>query len=183
MAEPDRLLRFVLTPASAELRRRLGPTPWAVLEDVLLHGDVANGAVVASTSVRAVASRLGLARATAGRALGRLLGEGLLVRNQDRRRRGTFGRATYECLLDALDGIDVLIAPENSTSTKPGVPTVVPSRRSTAQQHRHQPTLFPENPDTDRHPEADNSSTISCTHRHPAVPGLPNRFPREDGLC
>ena len=38
-------------------------------------------------------------------------------------------------------------------------------------------------PDTDRHQEADNDSAISCTHGHPSGPGLPNRFPIEEGPC
>jgi len=152
VAEPDRPVRLVLTSASGDLRRRLGPTAWAVLEDVLLHGVAAGGGVVAATSERAVAARLGLARATAGRALGRLLDEGLLVRRQDRERGGTFGPAADECRLDDLDGIDRLVIPGDRTDREPKLPT---SQRST----RQQPTLFPDDPDTDCRQEAKNDST------------------------
>lgn len=187
MAEPDRAVRLVLTPVSAALRRRLGPTAWTVLEDVLLHGEAADTAVVA-TSVRAVADRLGLSRTTAGRALASLVERGLLSRRQQRDGcRGTFGPATYECRLDQLDGVDLVTdvaTTERSTTTR------TRHRRTDHQQH---PTLFTDDNDSseDRHPtddtdrywQPDDDERNPCTHGHPQVPGQRDALPRGAGRC
>lgn len=97
---------LVVSPSSRELRRRLGPLAWAVLEDVALDAGVDDhGRLVATTSTRAVAEHLGLTPGTAARALGRLRSLGLVRYTRHDGPAGRFGLAAY--VLDAVPGLEV----------------------------------------------------------------------------
>ena len=78
--------RVCLDHRAAMTRRRVGPVAWAVLEALVEAGAPAeDGAVVATTNVRALADELGLSKDTVAGALSRLIGAGLLERRVVRR--------------------------------------------------------------------------------------------------
>jgi hypothetical protein len=74
--------------ASRALIRQVGPTAWAVLQDVSLDARREDDLWVAQTSVRRVAGHLGLTPGTVARSLARLCAAGLLHR-EDRRDAGS----------------------------------------------------------------------------------------------
>jgi hypothetical protein len=79
------------------LCRQVGPTPWAVLEDMATDAEVdGSGELVVSTSVRRLALNLGLSKDTVARAVSRLAEAGLVVRRPlGRSTGGTFARGVY----------------------------------------------------------------------------------------
>lgn len=87
---------LILTTQSRALKRNLGPTAWAVLEDVLLDAIRQDGRWLAKTTTRLIGDHLGLMPGTVARALARLGTEGI-VRREDRRDAvtGRFGEAVY----------------------------------------------------------------------------------------
>ena len=86
----------VVTVESRALVLRVGPTAWAVLQDVVLDARPHNGRWLATTSTRRVAEHLGLTPGTVARALARLCTEGI-VHREDRRDAdtGRFGETVY----------------------------------------------------------------------------------------
>jgi DNA-binding transcriptional ArsR family regulator len=82
-----------LDSGASPLRRRLGPVPWFVLEELVLLAGV-DSAV--ETSVRALAASLSLNKDTVARALGRLRDEGLVVSEPQPNLAGCFGPARYQ---------------------------------------------------------------------------------------
>jgi DNA-binding transcriptional ArsR family regulator len=108
--------RVVLDAESGHLRRALGPTAWVVLEELMLRSSSTGDRCEAQVSIRALASSLGLAKDTVGRALGRLRGVGLVTPcDQRRERAGTFDAGTY--LIEVPLGITVAnTAPMQTTS-------------------------------------------------------------------
>jgi DNA-binding transcriptional ArsR family regulator len=85
----------VIGPASSELRRAIGPTSWAILEEMALRSTDVGEFRVARVSVRALASSLGLAKDTAARAIRRLRDAGLVTAVQERKQSGIFDVSTY----------------------------------------------------------------------------------------
>jgi DNA-binding transcriptional ArsR family regulator len=88
---------LVIGPSARGLRRSLGSTAWAALEELLLDAESqAPGRLSAQVSARELAGRLGVSKDTAARALRRLASVGL-VRREDRRdpTRGVFARSDY----------------------------------------------------------------------------------------
>jgi DNA-binding transcriptional ArsR family regulator len=79
------------------LRRQVGPTPWAVLEDMATDAERDDSVqLVVSTNVRQLALNLGLSKDAVARALRRLLDTGLVVRRPNGRSAGgTFGPGVY----------------------------------------------------------------------------------------
>jgi hypothetical protein len=87
--QPEPKSSVVLTgSASRTLIRQVGPTAWAVLQDVSLDARREDDLWVAQTSVRRVAGHLGLTPGTVARSLARLCAAGLLHR-EDRRDAGS----------------------------------------------------------------------------------------------
>lgn len=97
----------VLTGAARDLRRRVGPVAWAVLEDVALDAvPDPGGCLVATTNVRRVAHQVGVSKDTAAAALTRLARLGLVERRPVLRAEGgRFGRSVYVVRLDAAEGV------------------------------------------------------------------------------
>jgi DNA-binding transcriptional MocR family regulator len=93
-ADPTRRT-IVLGPKAHELRRYVGPTAWAVLEEMMQCSTGDGGHVVAQVSIRSLASSLGLAKDTVGRAVRRLRDLGVLVAVQSRAPSGVFDVGTY----------------------------------------------------------------------------------------
>lgn len=88
--------RLLLDPGSSELRRRLGPTAWSVLEELLLASVGPADRCRSSVSVRTLAARLGLAKDTVAKALGRLRCSGLVTPCQSRATTGMFATGSYQ---------------------------------------------------------------------------------------
>jgi hypothetical protein len=93
---------LIVTAESRALKRAVGSTAWAVLEDVVLDARLHEGRWLARTSVRLVAHHLDLTPGTAARALARLCSAGL-VHREDRRDvdTGRFGESVYVVHLTA----------------------------------------------------------------------------------
>ncbi len=86
--------RVLLDADSSEMRRRLGATAWVVFEELLLVSTDDGGCCEATTSVRALAARTGLAKDTVARALSRLRRAGLITAQQSRTA-GVFAAGSY----------------------------------------------------------------------------------------
>lgn len=87
--------RLVIGAASIEIRRRVGPTAWAVFEELALSSVGTRDACTASVSVRSLATRLGMSKDTVARAVRRLRGAGLVSAEQARSSAGTFAVGSY----------------------------------------------------------------------------------------
>ena len=101
---PDR--RLVIGSASTELRRRLGPTGWAVFEELVLCSVGSSDVCTASVSVRSLAALLGMSKDTVARALTRLRVSGLVSAHQSRGSTGTFATGSYQLHLPACVALD-----------------------------------------------------------------------------
>lgn len=97
----------VLTGAARDLRRRVGPVAWAVLEDVVLDAVAdTGGCLFATTNVRRVADQVGVSKDSAAAALTRLARLGLVARRPALRAEGgRFDRSVYVVRLDAAEGV------------------------------------------------------------------------------
>ena len=115
--------RITLTADTTELRRRLGPSGWAVFEELLLVSTGTGEGCVASVSIRALAGRLGLAKDTVARALSRLRRAGLVTASQSRTGTGVFATGSYRVHVPASITV---------TDHRP-VPSTTPRSRHTDQ--------------------------------------------------
>jgi hypothetical protein len=88
------------------LRRELRPTVWVTLEEVALDAAAEDGRLVARTSARRVAERLGLDPGTAAGALRDLRRRGLLVLEREKGQTGRFGLSVYQ--LGPVAGLSVI---------------------------------------------------------------------------
>jgi DNA-binding transcriptional MocR family regulator len=100
-AEPIRRT-IKLGPAAHDLRRRVGPVAWVVLEEVLQRSTGDGDDVVAQVSIRSLASSLGLAKDTVARAVGRLRDLGVIEAAQARSRSGVFEAGSYRLAVPAV---------------------------------------------------------------------------------
>lgn len=100
---------LAVTASSRPVRRELGPTAWAVLEDLALDAvSDATGRLVAATNVRRLAANLGVSKDAVARALRRLLACRAIVRlPATRQAGGTFGPIAYLVCTERLDGLVV----------------------------------------------------------------------------
>ena len=72
-------------PSSREVKRAVGVTAWAILEDIALDARVdVEGRLVADTNVRRIADNLGLATNTVAKHLGRLRDHGFVLHEEQR---------------------------------------------------------------------------------------------------
>ena len=151
----DRLV-LVVGAVSEELRRELGPTAWSVLETLVLGGELTGvGALVASTNAGEIATKVGVGRDAATKALARLRAHGLIVLDQPRGEGGQFRAARY--------GISVKRAGEAPTTT----------RRAGASPRRRMatPTLF----DTPTIDTSDSDHDDQPVTQGPAYTAISNR--------
>jgi hypothetical protein len=111
---------LLLAGESVELRRLLGPTAWAVFEELLLVSTPTPDGRQASMSVRSLATRLWLGKDTVARALTRLRRAGLVTPVQSRTSGGVFAAGSY--LLTIPNSITIRV-PSRPTrpSTRPHV--------------------------------------------------------------
>ncbi len=96
----------VMSAASRSLRRALRPLAWVILEDVALDAVPEDGRLVARTSARQVAERLGVDPGTAARALRILRERGFLVLEREKGPAGRFGLSVY--VIETIPGLTVI---------------------------------------------------------------------------
>ena len=112
--------RLVIDAASIEIRRRVGPTAWAVFEELVLSSVGARDACTASVSVRSLASRLGMSKDTVARAVVRLRAAGLVSAHQARGSAGTFAVGSYRLHLPESVALDDATTASSASSRTPG---------------------------------------------------------------
>lgn len=99
------------------LCRTVGPTAWAVLEELIDGAEGMCPLPVVHTNVRRLAADLGLSKDTVARALRGLLDAGLVARSSGRDPGGRFGGTTY--VLDAASlGLAEAIDPPQRRARK-----------------------------------------------------------------
>lgn len=113
---------LVLTTAARSLRRALGPTAWAVLEELTSQGTLhAEGVVVVATNLRGLAEALGLGRDAVAGALQALALAGWVRSEPARGTGGRFGAGRY--LVSANDALRrapaVVLAPSRRPTRSP----------------------------------------------------------------
>jgi len=108
--------RFVVLGGEASrLRRRLGPTAWAVLEELVTHADGPAERCEATSTTRSLSGDLGLSKDAVARALLRLRRAGIISATQLRTSAGTFTNGSYHI---AVPGCIVIDANADTTSPK-----------------------------------------------------------------
>lgn len=131
---PDTHRSLVLDESSIELRRQLGPTAWMVLEELLFVSTGPADACQAEVSIRALATRLGLAKDTIARALTRLRHVGLVTASQSRATTGAFETGSYRLYVpDAITLTDRTTFPTTIASPASSRPRAPRASRSTVQ--------------------------------------------------
>lgn len=93
-----------VTAESRAVRRRLGPLPWAVLEELALAARPREDSWLAPLGVRAIGTALGVTKDTAARAVATLRSAGIVTQV---RVRTSDGRSVPAYLLQLPDGIAV----------------------------------------------------------------------------
>lgn len=87
---------LVLTPTCREVRADIGPVAWVVLEELVMSAEDGLRAVEVATTVRDLATVIGLSKDTIASGLRRLIQHGLVTREDQRdRRSGCFGNSVY----------------------------------------------------------------------------------------
>ncbi len=134
-ADPTRRT-IVLGSRAHELRADVDPMAWVVLEEMMQRSTGDGDHVVAQVSIRSLASSLGLAKDTVGRAVRRLCDLGVIAAVQARSESGVFEAGSYR-----------LAVPVACMSVVwPSQPSVCPSaaRRSSARRSSGQLSLLSE---------------------------------------
>ena len=90
---------IVIDGRASEVRRRLGPTAWGVLEELLAGSTGPSSHCRSSTTVRSLAAAIGMSKDTVARAVKRLTAAGIVVAEQTRTPAGAFGRGTYRIVV------------------------------------------------------------------------------------
>jgi len=99
-------LAVLLSGECRTLRRALRPLVWVTLEEVALDAAFEGGRLVARTSARQVAERLGVDPGTAASALRALRERGLVALEREKGPAGRFGLSVYE--LGPVPGLSVV---------------------------------------------------------------------------
>lgn len=135
---------FVVHGAEAAvMRRRLGPTAWAVLEQLVAHSHGSTGTRVAAATVRSLACDLGVSKDTAARAVSRLRAAGIVTVEQARERSGAFATGGYRIDVPPCFVLDDDVAAAATTT-----PSRRPSRIASRPSAPAQRSLFDGDPDT-----------------------------------
>ena len=106
----------VLGPAAWRWRAVVGPVSWVVLEELVHCARVDAAGLVASVSVRSLASSLRLSKDTVARGLQRLCAVGLVSVSQSRVEAGRFASCSYRLRVPA-DVLSQLAVPLSATSS------------------------------------------------------------------
>jgi DNA-binding transcriptional ArsR family regulator len=140
---------LLLSAESRQLRRALRPVVWVILEEVALDALVEGGRLVARTSARQIADRLGVDPTTVAKALQTLRKRGLVTLVREKGPTGRFGLSVYTlvpapgltlvspCVADPYVGSDV----EGSDIVAPDTADATPCRRPAGRADRAGPAL------------------------------------------
>ena len=128
-ADPTRRT-IILGPRAHELRAYVGPTAWAVLEEMMQRSTGDGDRIVAQVSIRSLASSLGLAKDTVARAVGRLRDLGAIEAVQARASSGVFEAGSY-CLAVPVSCMSVACPAQSSVA--PSAARLSSVRRSSGQ--------------------------------------------------
>jgi hypothetical protein len=132
---------IVLGPRAHELRAYIGPTAWAVLEEMMQCSIGDGDHVVAQVSIRSLATSLGLAKDTVARAVRRLRDLGVLAAVQARSSSGVFEAGSY-CLAVPVACLSVACPSQPSVAPSAARPSA--PRRSSARCSSGQLSLLSE---------------------------------------
>jgi hypothetical protein len=102
--------QLLVDPASRTWRRRLGPLPWAVLEELALQAQPSPHGWDAAVGVRHLGAAVGITKDTAARALASLRSAGLVMPARVHLPKGP-SRSGYR--LNLPDGISIRSCPNN----------------------------------------------------------------------
>ena len=122
--EPTRRT-IVVGPKAHELHRYVGPTSWAVLEEMMQAATGSADRLVAEVSIRSLAASIGLAKDTVARATRRLRDLGVIAPEQPRSERGVFQAGSYR-----------LAVPPACLTVEPSTTTPRPRTTTTKNQSR-----------------------------------------------
>jgi hypothetical protein len=122
----------LLSAECRPLRRSLRPLVWVILEEVALDAVVEDGRLVARTSARQLAERLGIDPGTAATALAVLRQRGLVSSSREKGPAGRFGLSVYD--LHPVSGLSVV---------EPSTAEPFMHSPSTVQPHMAEPTGVP----------------------------------------
>lgn len=172
----------MVSASSRTLRRRLRPVAWVILEEVALDAVVEDGRLVARTSARQLADRLGVDPSTAGNALSALRRQGLLVLEREHGPAGRFELSVY--VLGAIAGLTVVhpgpTAPwvaspslEKASAADSDAATAPPSRPRAQRPRAVEPGMAQPHTETSRPGEAEAARPGGATT--PAGPASGSR--------
>jgi hypothetical protein len=105
---------LVMSGPSSQLRRDLRPVAWVTLEEVALDAVLEDGRLVARTSARLVAERLGMDPGTTAIALRALRKRGLLALEREKGAAGRFGLSVY--VLRPVEGLEIVFRDRSNMS-------------------------------------------------------------------
>jgi DNA-binding transcriptional ArsR family regulator len=180
---------LLLSAESRPLRRALRPLAWVILEEVALDAVFEGGRVVARTSARQIADRLGVDPTTVAKALQTLRRQGLVTLEREKGPAGRFGLSVYTLFPapgltlvspGAADPYGVLPHLVRSVLAEPGMvspPSDQPCRDTPALSDTVQPRMDP--PDMER-PGVVTSDTGDATPGRRLAGG--GRADRENGV-
>ena len=117
----------VVGPRAAVLRRRLGPTAWVVLEQLLAVSTGEADCCRVCVSVRTLAAELAMSKDTVARALARLRLAGIVSADQPRSATGRFAAGSYVIEVPDAIAFDDTDHTSTTASTRPR-PLGSPSR-------------------------------------------------------
>ena len=116
-------------PSSRAVKRAVGVTAWAILEDIALDAALdAEGRLVAETNVRRIADNLGLSKNTVTKHLGKLREHGFVL-HEEQRDDGTGRYETSRYVLDPSACLERFTHTPRRSSSSPAAPR--PKNRDT----------------------------------------------------
>lgn len=108
---------LVIELGAAEVRRRLGPVPWFILEELLLNeSESTNGPFVVEDSSRGLAAAVSLNKDTIARALSALTRAGVVTAWRQSKDAGRFSAGSYQ--VESVPGVQRISSSRPVPSSK-----------------------------------------------------------------